>query len=74
MNDRDQFIMGLKVGDEVYWTDPVDVVEGVQENSSSGFYRVVEVCEYDEGRDEETIVVLNNAAGSELEAYMGELS
>jgi hypothetical protein len=73
MSDRDQFIMGLRAGDEVYWTDPVDVVEGVQENSSSGFYRVVEIFD-PEGRDEETIVVLNNAAGSELEAYMGELS
>jgi hypothetical protein len=73
MNKRDQFIMGLRAGDEVYWTDPVDVVEGVQENSSSGFYRVVEIFD-PEGRDEETIVVLNNAAGSELEAYMGELS
>ena len=75
MNDHKQFMAELKPGDEVYWFDPGDPYDGVQEQgSTSGIYRIVEVFDLPDHRDEDTIVVLINDAGSEVEAYMGELS
>lgn len=58
----------LHIGAQVYWTDP-------DEGVSSGFYRI-ERMNINEGDDPHpnTILVLSNEAGSEVEAFLHECS
>ena len=63
---RREFMDTLCVGAEVYWNDPDDDV-------CSGIYRIVEIHDPREEWNDDTVVVLTNDAGSEVEAYMYEL-
>jgi len=52
----------LAVGDEVFWNDPDD-------HRCSDVYKIVEITD-----DDPRVYRLKNAAGSETEAWLGELS
>jgi len=52
----------LKPGDEVFWNDP-------DEGRCSDVYKIVEITD-----DDPRVYRLKNAAGSETEAWLGELS
>ncbi len=67
MSERNYFMQNLREGDDVYWYDPDDDV-------CSGMYTVDKIYDKPEDRCEETIVVIRNTAGSEVEAYMDEIA
>lgn len=67
----DEFQKGLKPQDRVWWDDPEDI--------SSGPYVVLDIHDAEdpwEGeaiRDEDTLVVIKNKAGSVAEVFLSEL-
>jgi len=50
----------LHIGKVIYWNDPDDGL-------CSGYYEVISICDND-------IVMLQNEEGSEVEAFISELS
>jgi hypothetical protein len=65
--ERKEFIQSLREGDSVYWYDPDD-------DTCSGVYTVGRVYDLPGERCEETIIVIHNNRGSEVEAYMEEIT
>jgi hypothetical protein len=64
----------LKVGENVFWTDPT--VAYNDEYGSSGVYTIREIFAHEDHTDDDTdiMVFLTNTAGSELEAWNCELA
>ena len=60
-------VYAIAVGDEVYWHDP-------DEGKSSGYYNVTAIMT-DTGKveDPDTMVILNNQAGTTAEVFVSEL-
>lgn len=56
----------FKVGDKVYWNDP-------GEGASSGLYTIAKIHNDDEPIEDDTIILITNAAGGEAEVMPTEI-
>jgi len=56
----------LEVGSIVFFTDP-------DPEGSSGYYVIDKICSPDGVIEDDTLVLLHNSYGSELEAFASEL-